>query len=134
MKDGVLDAADVLIHREPAIDQIGVEDLRLIAWRDESCVVPRRIDEGVHRVRLPAASAAAFRTGGVEEAGVLRQRISLASRERNIQWQPDRQLLLGHWNDPAALTVDHRNRRAPVALPGDQPVAQAVANHSLAQA
>ena len=39
--------------------------------------------------------------------------------------QDDRQVLLGHRHDAADLAMDDRDRRAPVALPADAPVAQA---------
>src|SRR5947199_8127302 len=48
--------------------------------------------------------------------------------------QPDRQLLLRYRNDAIRGTVDDRDGGAPVALPADQPVAQAVDNHVPANA
>src|SRR5690242_12930087 len=48
--------------------------------------------------------------------------------------QPDRQLLLWYRDDAIRGAVDDRERRAPVALPADQPVAQAIADHVLANA
>src|SRR5947208_6219328 len=48
--------------------------------------------------------------------------------------QPDRQLLLRYWNGAIGGTVDDRKWRAPVALTADQPVAQAIRDHELANA
>ena len=48
--------------------------------------------------------------------------------------QLDRQLLVGHRDDPALVAVDDRDRRPPVALARDQPVAQAVVDRRLAAA
>ena len=134
MEDGVLDAADVLIDRQPAVHERRVEDLRVVVRGDEPRVVPRRIHERVHRVRLAPGWIAAARTGRVHELLVLRQRIALASREGHIERQLDRQLILRHRHDAIPIAVDHRDRRAPVALPRDQPVAESVADHLLPDA
>src|SRR5947209_5809877 len=48
--------------------------------------------------------------------------------------QPDRQLLLRYRNDAIRGTVDDRDGCAPVALPADQPVAQAIDDHVPANA
>ncbi len=48
--------------------------------------------------------------------------------------QLDRQLLVGHRHHPALIAVDDRDRRAPVALARDQPVAQAVVDGGFAAA
>ena len=45
-----------------------------------------------------------------------------------------RQLVVGDGNDPAALAVDDGDRAAPVALAGEQPVAQPVVDRGLAAA
>ena len=134
MEDGVLDAADVLVDRQPAIDDGGVENLRVVARGNEARVVPRRVDEGVHGVSLAPRRAAAFRTGGVDKPRVPGQRIAFPPGERHIERQCHRQLLLGHRHHAALIAVEHRNGRAPVALARDEPVAQAVAHHPLTDA
>ena len=48
--------------------------------------------------------------------------------------QEHRQLLVGHGHDAALLAVDDRDRAAPVALPREAPVAQAVVDRRLAAA
>src|SRR5690606_17112182 len=46
--------------------------------------------------------------------------------EGHVGRQLDRQVLLALGHDPTAVAVEDRNRRAPVALARDQPVAQPV--------
>ena len=86
--------------------------------------VPGAVDEGVHRVGLAPRRPAARRAGDVQERGVLVERVAGAVGDQ-VLGQDDRQVLLGHRHDAAGLAVDDRDRRAPVALPADAPVAQA---------
>ncbi len=69
-----------------------------------------------------------------DEAGVPRQRVALAAGELDVVGQLDRQLGLRHRHDAAGVAVDDRDRRAPVALARDQPVAQAVGDLAAALA
>src|SRR3712207_8876680 len=46
----------------------------------------------------------------------------------------DREVALRHRHDPVALAVDDRDGRAPVALAGEQPVAQPVVDRAVAPA
>ena len=48
--------------------------------------------------------------------------------------QLDRELVVGHRDDAVRLAVDDRDRAAPVALAGEQPVAEAVVDGRLALA
>ena len=52
--------------------------------------------------------------------------------EGNVFGQGDRQILPGNRHDAARGTVDHRDRTAPIALPGHAPVAQAEVHLALA--
>src|SRR5262249_7791409 len=63
VQDRVLDAPDVLIDGQPAIDLRAVRRLGVNPGIGEACKVPRRIYERVHGVGLtPGLNAAAFRT------------------------------------------------------------------------
>ena len=72
------------------------------------------------------AGAAAARALGGDPVLGRGQRAAALRRVVLDLGQLDRELVLGHGDDPAVLAVDDRDRRAPVALAGDQPVAQAV--------
>ena len=61
----MVDAADVLAHRQPVVDDGAVERRVLVVRVDVAQEVPRRVDERVHRVRLARRVAAAARTGHV---------------------------------------------------------------------
>ena len=88
--------------------------------------VPGRVDERVHRVRLALRRPAARRAGDVDPVlGRRQRRAALGLVVLNVG-QRHRQLVLGDRHEAVALAVDDRDRAAPVALAGDQPVAQAV--------
>ena len=73
--------------------------------------------------RAGTAAAGARR---VDEALQPGQRAAALAGKGDIDRQHDRQFLFGDRHDAAVLAVDDGNRRPPVALPGDQPVAQAI--------
>ena len=52
----------------------------------------------------------------------------------DVRRQHHRQLLFGHRHHAALRAVDHRDRRAPVALPRDAPVLDAESDRGLAEA
>ena len=134
VQDGVLDAADVLIDRRPVIDLVLGERLLVVVRVRVAQVVPRRADEGVHRVRLARRIGAALRALAVDEALARRQWRQRALVKRDILWQHDRQVFLRHEDFAAVRAVDDRDRRTPVALARDEPVAQAEVDAALAEA
>src|SRR6185436_13845776 len=95
-------------------------------------VVPRRIDERVQRVGLALARASALRAGRVDEVAALRERVAAAVRHAVLR-EDDGQVLLRHWHVAARRAMDDRDRRAPVSLPRDAPVAQTERYPLLAQ-
>ena len=50
MQNGVLNATDVLLHRQPAVHGFAAERLFGVVWVGETEEIPRRTHEGVHRV------------------------------------------------------------------------------------
>ena len=64
---------------------------------------------------------------------VLQRRLA-GGLELGVLRQQHRQVLLRHRHDAALVAVDHGDGRAPVALAGDEPVAQLVAHGALAPA
>ncbi|OQC73242.1 MAG: hypothetical protein BWX45_00592 [Deltaproteobacteria bacterium ADurb.Bin002] len=75
-----------------------------------------------------------MRAGGVHEVRQSRKRRAAFGTENDVFGQNDRQIFFRHRHDAAFFAVDHRNGRAPVALAGDAPVAQAVLDGALALA
>jgi hypothetical protein len=66
VQDRVLDAADVLIDRHPAVEDLRVPGGVVVAGVRVAQVVPGGVDERVHRVRLAPGRAAADRARGVD--------------------------------------------------------------------
>src|SRR5215207_372170 len=52
VQNGVLDATCVLVHGEPLLSPFGIERPLIVVRRKVAVPVPRRVHEGVHRVRL----------------------------------------------------------------------------------
>ncbi len=126
VQDGVLDAADVLIHRHPVVGGLAVEHPLLVVRRAVAKEVPRGLHEGVHRVGLAPRLAPALRARGVDERGHLGQRRAALARELDVVGEHDREVLFLLRHHAVDRAVHDRDRRAPVALATDAPVAQAV--------
>ena len=129
VQDGVLDAADVLVHRQPVGGGLLV-DGRVGVRRREAHEVPRAVDERVHGVRLAPRGLAAGRAIDVLPRRMPVERVA-GHVEGGVVRQRDGQLVVGHGHDAAVLAVDDRDRAAPVALARDAPVAQAVVDLAL---
>ena len=128
MHHGMLGAAGVLIHRAPGVNELAIHWAEFVLWCEVAIPVPRRIDEGVHRVGLPLARAAALRAGHIEpRRGGLERR--LAGRlEVDVIGEGDGELLHRHADGAAGDAVNDWDRCPPVALAANQPVAQAIGN------
>ncbi len=118
MKDGVLDAADVLVHGHPVGNLSPVEPgLFVEVSAAEAVEVPGRLDEGVHGVRFPPGRAAAAGAGGVHEGLVPGQRGAALAGEFHVHWQKNGQVRLGNGDGAALFTIDDGNGGTPVPLP-----------------
>ena len=128
VQDRVLDAAHVLVHRQPAVNLGALKRQGGVVGIAIAQVVPAGTHEGVHGVGLAPGRLAAAGAGHVHPILQLGQGGSPFAAEGHLAGQLHRQLLGGHRHHAAAGAVDHRNRAAPVALAGDQPIAQAILN------
>ncbi len=133
VQNGVLDAADVLVHRHPVARAFADHGLG-VAGVAVAHVVPGRIDEGVHGVGFAPRRCAADRAGDAGmEAFVAQQRVAAAVGDA-VFGQHHGQIALGHRHRAVLGAVDDGDRGAPVALPADAPVAQPPGGFFLAQA
>ena len=124
MQDRVLDAADILIDRQPV--GAGFRGHRRAgARRAEAREIPRRIDEGIERRGLALRRAAAFGASGALPCRVAVERVA-RRLEVDVVRQLDRQIGARHRDDAALRAMHHRDRAAPVALARHPPVAQPV--------
>ena len=114
---GVLDTADVLIDRHPLVDRRAIERRLAVVGVAVAEEVPRRVDEGVHRVGFAPALPAAARARNPDP--ILRgceRRAALRGVVIDLR-QEDGQLVLRDGHDPAPFAVDDRDRTPPVPLP-----------------
>ena len=132
VQDGVLDAADVLVDRHPAVGFRAVEGQLGVVRVGVAQVIPARARERVHGIGLTASLAAALRARALREALVRCQ--GLAGGKVDVLGQAHRQVFFRHRHQAALIAVDHRDGVAPIALAGDQPVAQAELHLALAAA
>ena len=123
VENRVLDSADVLVDREPAVDRRGSGGCVLIPGIGEAREIPRGIPEGVHGIGLASRRLATGRAGAVFPRRVMVERVARPV-EGHIIRQLYRQVLFRHRNDTAALAMDDRDRAPPVALARDSPVPQ----------
>ena len=126
MQHSMFDTADILIHRQP----IGA--FRRIIDAGEARKIPAGIIERIERIGLPHGRLAAFRTVDMFPGRVMRQRIARLI-ETDIVRQLDRQVRFRDRHNAAIVTMNDRDRTAPIALPGHTPVAQAVIHRALAE-
>jgi hypothetical protein len=116
VQDGVLNTANVLIDRQPVAGAL-VQHGGIAVGRTVAGVVPGGLEEGIEGIRLPGLAAA--------QLGESRHLLEGRTRtiDDDILRQPHRQVGLGA--HLAIRPMDHRQGAAPVALPGDAPIAQA---------
>ena len=132
VQDGMLHTADVLVHRQPVAGGLGrqrggIEPRAAVAGK-----VPGGLDKGVHGVGLAARRTIALGAAGLVEARQAMEGRFARLVHLDLGGQHDGQVALRHRLHAAFLAVDHRDRRAPEALPGDAPVAQPVGGLALA--
>ena len=119
----MLDPADILFDRQPFGDLVAFERF-VIGLAGEAQEIPARIHECVERIGLAGRRAAAGRAGGVLPRRMAQQRVA-RSLEVDIFGQGDRQLFLRHRHHTTRIAMDKGDRRAPVPLARNAPVAQA---------
>ena len=125
VQDRVLDAADILVDRQPAHprfpgpsgDRSRVGSVKRAKYQDESTKVS--MVSVSRRAGLPHCGQATCFQVGWRSSGLPGTSNDTSSGSDN------RQLVLRHRHDAAGLAMDDRDRAAPVALARDAPVAQA---------
>ena len=118
----MLDATDVVIDGHPTVGSLAGEGQIGVVRIGIAQVIPAGAGEGVHGIGLALGRAAADRAGGLVELLALGE--GLAGSQVQVLGQRHRQLILGHGHDAAVLAVDGRDGVAPIALTGNEPVAQ----------
>jgi len=133
VQDGVFDTADVLVNRQPVVSRRFLDQAAFIVRGRVTGVVPRGLDEGVHRVGFAFGRCATFRAAALIEFRHARQ-WRAGAIGHDVFWQDDGQLVFRDRNVTAGVAVHDRDRAAPVALAADAPVTQAELGTRLAKA
>ena len=131
----MLRAADVEINGHPVFLFVRGDERTGILWVDVPEIIPTAPSPLRHRVRLAFAGTAALRTVAVHPIGRLCQRRFGITGRRVILHlrQAERQFTLRYRHHAALIAMHNRNRLAPVALPGEKPIAQLVIHGRLAE-
>ena len=120
MEDGVFDATDVLVHREPIVG-LFIEHGPILIRAGIAGIIPGGFHEGVEGVGFPLGLAAA--DGAID---FIKCRFAFEGRgsvvEPNVLGEEHGEVLVGDRHGPAIGTIDHGDGRAPVSLPRDAPV------------
>ncbi len=98
--------------------------------------IPARTGKAAHGVGLALGWSAALRTRHVDPIlDIGKRRLTRTAGDVILDIrQNHRKLIFRNQNFSALLTVDYRNRRAPISLAGDQPVSQFIVDGMLAAA
>src|SRR2546422_8178990 len=131
---GLVIPADVLVHGHPVVGSRPLEHAALVPRRAVAQEIPRRLDERVHRVRVSPRAATAPGAPGVHEARDVGERRAALAADLDAPRQLDGKILLGLGDHPAPIAVEDGDRRSPVPLAADSPVAKAVVHLRLAEA
>ncbi len=118
VQDGVLDATDVVIDRQPVVGALVQHGIGVVRTA-EARVVPGGLHEGVEGIGLALPAIAQ-----VTEGRHLLDRRATGGVEFDFQRQSDRQFVVGQRDGFTVRAILDRDRRAPVTLTGDAPVAQ----------
>ena len=126
MQDRMLDTADILIDRSPVINSFFAERGSGVFRVGIPQIIPGRTQEGIHSIGLAAGRLAAFGAGAIDKAVAGCQRRNTSGVKLDVFRQTHRQLCFRYQHFAAVRAVNDRDRRAPVTLTADKPVAQAV--------
>lgn len=118
----MLDAADVVIDGHPTVGGLAGEGQLGVVRIGIAKVIPAGAGKGVHGIGLAFGRATADRAGGLVELLALGE---VSPAPVKVLGQRHRQLVLGHGHNAAVLAMDSRDGVAPIALAGNEPVAQA---------
>ena len=134
VKDGVFDAADVLVDGHPVVCLILCEWFFGIVRIAVTQEIPGRIDEGIHRVGFSRSIRAALWTFAVKEGFTGFERRGRASDKVDVFRQFNREIFFRDKDIAAMRAVNDRDRAAPIALAGNKPVTQTVVYFAFADA
>src|SRR3989338_8305263 len=127
----MLRSPTVEVDGHPVVHFLPLREFLFVLWIGIAEKVPRRIDEGVERVRLALRFPFALWTFHLHPLLYFREWWATRPFRQIIFHvrQLHRQVLLGNGNAPAFRAMNDGDRDAPVALSRDYPVTQMVLLH-----
>ena len=115
MQNRMFNAANILVNRKPFFRNRAIK--WLVIWLAcKADKIPAGINEGIQRIGFAACGLVALWAIGLAERRVPIKRVS-GDVETDIFGQFYRQLIVGHRDRAACLTMDDGDWRAPITLP-----------------
>ena len=130
----VLCAADILVNGEHLVNPLSVKGRVLVLCVGVSKEIPARTNERVKSVRVAFCRSAADGAYRVDKLFAFFERRFAVRGEVDAHRQTHGQVFFGDGHVTAVVTVDNRDRCAPIALTAHEPVTQAVVGFQTALA
>ena len=120
----MFDAANILINWHPAVRVKRIKRRVSIMRVGIAQIIPARTGKRIHRIGFATRRRTTFRACARSKTLMRCERFSLCQVDvfRKHNWQ----IGLGNRHDTTLLTVNCRNRIAPIALPANKPIAQTI--------
>ena len=128
MQNSMFDAADIMIDRQPVFGAWVDHAVRVAACKARE--IPGRFHKSIEGIGFPARRFAAGRASRMGESRMRNQR-RLRAIQHYVPGQFHRQILFRDRNRAAVVAINNRNRRTPVTLAGNAPVAQSEISFAL---
>ncbi len=124
MQNCMFNAANVLVHAtsHPVLRAVAYHGV-CIVWVAVAHEIPRRVHEGIHGVCFAFGRLGACWATDVQKRSRFVQRVAAAVRHKVLR-QDHGQVFFWHRHCAAVVAVNDGDRRAPVTLAADAPVAQ----------
>ena len=119
-------AAHVYVYGQHLIRRFFRKRLFIVVRVRVAKIIPRRADERIQRIGIAPRLAAADGAGAIHEFFAGSEGRFAVRMKFHVVGKFYGQIFFGHGHRAAFFAVDHGNRRAPVTLAGNRPVAQAV--------
>ena len=129
--NGVFNTTNVDIHRQPVVSRFGIQHTFFVLRASVARIVPGGLHKGVESVGFTQCWHTV--NGSFRPLRICFNRAGNAVHY-HIFRQDHRQLVVRGRHYGTVFQRHHRNRRAPVTLTGNTPVAQAVVHFTLANA
>ena len=123
---GMLRAADVHVYGKHFIRRFFGKRLFVVVCVGIAEIIPGRANERIQRIGIAPRFSAADGAGAIHEFFAGSEGGFSVRVKFHVVGKPHGKIFFGNGHDAAFFAVNHRDRRAPIALTGYRPVTQAI--------